>query len=230
MANSRRPVSAPERTRRARNSLTREQIVDAALALVDEEGAAKLTMPALAARLDCGVMTIYGYIDNKEDLYGALAQRALADFQLPRPLPADAADILLLWGVTLRRALIEHPALPAIFLDQAVIGPGIVYGLEALLAALADAGFPPADGVHAVYAVVTYVIGFAAWEAPRTRTQSQAQYAATWRQVLAALPQEHVPLSTGVIAELGLVAGEQQFALGLAALVTGLVAKRINSG
>jgi AcrR family transcriptional regulator len=203
--------------------LTRDAVVEAALALVDEEGTAALTMPALAAKLECGVMTLYGYIDSKEDLLGALAQRALADFQLPQPLPSDAEEILFRWGMTLREALLEHPSLPVIFLNQPVVGPGIFYGLEALLTGLNALGHVPKDAVRAIYAVVIYTIGFAAWESPRTRLQSQTAYAATWRQVFAALPPEDFPWSATILDDLGAVAGEEQFGLGLRALVSGLV-------
>ena len=215
------------RKRRPRGSLTREQVVEAALALADDEGPEALTMPMLAHRLKCGVMTIYGYVDRKEDLLDAIAQRGLRDLRLPHPLPADAAAILLAWGRALRLNLIEHPSLPMIFLSRPVIGPGILHGLEALLGPLARAGMPPAQGVHAVYAVLTYATGFVAWEIPRTRRQPQATYAASWRREVASLPPSELPLVAGVLDELPEVAGEEQFELGLAALTSGLA---INPG
>ncbi|BAS18300.1 uncharacterized HTH-type transcriptional regulator Mb1388c (plasmid) [Arthrobacter sp. Hiyo8] len=91
------PVKTP-RKRRPRGSLTREQVVEAALALADEEGLEALTMPMLARRLKCGVMTIYGYVNSKEDLLDAIAQRGLRDLRLSHPLPANAAAILRAWG------------------------------------------------------------------------------------------------------------------------------------
>ena len=211
------------RSRRPRNSLTRDQVVGAALALVDELGPEALTMPALAARLQCGVMTLYTYVDSKQDLLSALAQRALAVFQLPRPLPSDAREILIAWGQTLRQALVQHPSLPVIFLDQAVVGPGIFYGIETLLRGLEAVGVAPPAGAHAIYAVVIYTIGFAAWETPRTRRQSATAYAAMWRQVFATLPPDEFHLSAGVLDELGAVAGDDQFQLGLRALAAGLM-------
>lgn len=210
------------RKRRPRGSLTREQIVETALALADEQGPEALTMPMLAHRLKCGVMTIYGYLDRKEDLLDAIAQRGLRDLRLPHPLPADAAGILRAWGRALRQNLIEHPSLPMIFLSRPVIGPGILHGLESLLGPLAKAGMPPAHGVHAVYAVLTYATGFVAWEIPRTRRQPQATYAASWRREIAGMPPTDLPFVTGVLAELPEVAGEEQFELGLTALTAGL--------
>lgn len=210
------------RRRRARGSLTREQVVEAALGLADQDGLDALTMPNLARRLECGVMTIYGYIVGKEDLLDAIAQRGLSDLRLPRPLPSDLEGILLAWGRGLRKLLIEHPSLPVIFLAQAVVGPGIFGGVEALLGRLGQAGMAPSEGVHAIYAVLTYTTGFVAWEFPRTRRQPQAAYAASWRREFAGLPPADFPLAGGVLDELGQVAGEEQFELGLTALAVGL--------
>jgi TetR/AcrR family tetracycline transcriptional repressor len=212
----------PAQKRRPRGSLTRERIVEAALQLADEKGLDALTMPTLARRLESGVMTIYGYVQNKEDLLDAIAQRGLADLQLPQPLPPGASGLLTAWGRAMRRTLIAHPSLPMIFLSQSVIGPGIFRGIERLLGRLAQSGMAPSVGVHAIYAVLTYTTGFVAWELPRTVLQPQSRYAADWRREFASLPPDSFPLTSGVMAELALVAGEAQFELGLAALAEGL--------
>ena len=179
-------------------------------------------MPNLARRLGSGVMTIYGYVKNKEDLLDAIAQRGLADLQLQQPLSPGTASVLAAWGRAMRRTLMAHPSLPVIFLSQAVIGPGIFRGIERLLGRLQQGGMAPAVGVHAIYAVLTYATGFVAWELPRTVLQSQAKYAADWRREFASLPPEDFPLTAGVIGDLSRVAGEEQFELGLAALANGL--------
>jgi AcrR family transcriptional regulator len=209
-------------TRRPRGSLTRQQVVDTALRLADEEGLEALTMPVLAQRLACGVMTLYGYVANKEDLLDAIALRGLADLQLPQPLPSASAAVLEAWGRALRLTLLEHPCLPVIFLSRPVIGPGIFRGLETLLVALRRAGLPAAAGVHALYAVLIYTTGFAAWEAPRTRQQPEAAYAAAWRREFASLPPEDFPVTGTVVDELAHVAGAEQFERGLSALTVGL--------
>ncbi|HEY7779902.1 MAG TPA: TetR/AcrR family transcriptional regulator [Ktedonobacterales bacterium] len=215
----------PRRTRRPRGSLTRPRVVEAALRLADEEGLEALTMPGLARRLDCGVMTIYGYVDSRDDLLDAIAAAGLANLRLPRPLPAEPAAVLVLWGRALRETLIEHPCLPVIFLARAVIGQAIFRGIEALLAALGRAGMPAAVGVRAIYAVVIYTTGFAAWEQPRTVRQPASDYAMAWRREFASLPADDYPLTSGVLDELARVAGAEQFELGLAALASGLAGR-----
>jgi len=216
-----RPVK-PLRQRRPRGSLTRAQVIEAALRLADAEGLEALTMPNLARVLTCGVMTIYGYIENKEDLLDAIALRGLADLRLPRPLPRESAEVLLAWGRALRETLLGHPSLPLIFLAQAVIGPGIFHGIEALLGPLKRAGIQPAQGLHAIYAVLIYTTGFVAWELPRTRRQPESVYAAAWRTEFASLPPGALPLTGSILDELPKLAGAEQFEVGLTALVAGL--------
>jgi AcrR family transcriptional regulator len=205
--------------------LTRDQVVDAALALADQGGLDSFSLQDLARRLECGVMTLYGYIDSKEDLLDAVAQWGFRDLRLPRPLPAGPEAVLVSWGRALRATLLEHPSLSTIFLTRAVVGPGILRGLEALLGALGRAGMPAQAGVRAVYAVLIYTTGFVAWEIPRTRRQSEASYAATWRQEFARLPPADFPLAGSILEELAHVAGEEQFEVGLAALTRGLAAR-----
>jgi AcrR family transcriptional regulator len=216
------PPVKPASPRRRRGSLTREQVVEAALSLADAQGLEALSMPSLAQRLECGVMTLYGYIDNKEDLLDAIALRGLADLRLPRPLPESGHGILLAWGRALRATLLEHPSMALIFLSRAVIGPGIFRGIESIVGALARAGVPAATGVHAVYAVLIYTTGFVSWELPRAVRQSQDVYAAAWRREFAALSPEDFPVTASIAEELPQLATLAQFELGLQALVTGL--------
>lgn len=182
-------------------------------------------MPLLAQRLTCGVMTLYGYVANKDDLLDAIAERGLADLRLSQPLPSDPAGVLVLWGRALRQTLLTHPSLPVIFLARTVIGPGIFRGVEALLGALGRASMPTGAAAHAIYAVVTYTTGFAAWEAPRTRRQPESAYAAAWRRGYASLDPAAYPLAGGALPDLARVAGEEQFELGLTALAAGLAAE-----
>jgi TetR/AcrR family tetracycline transcriptional repressor len=216
-------MARPVKARRPRGSLQRAQVIEVALQLADEEGLDALSMPALARRLDSGVMTLYGYIDSKEDLLDAIALRALADLRLPRPLPKLPEAILVAWGHALRTALLQHPSMPLIFLSRAVIGQGIFQGIEALLGALTAAGMAPVQGVHAIYAVVIFATGHVAWELPRTRKQPESAYAAAWRREFAGLAPEAFPYTQGVLDELPRVAGDAQFELGLVALVRGLL-------
>ena len=65
-ATARRPAG-----RVPRNTLSRGQIVDAALALIDTEGLDAATMPRLAQQLGVGTMSLYRHVQDKDDLIDA---------------------------------------------------------------------------------------------------------------------------------------------------------------
>ena len=219
-------MARPVKTRRPRGSLSRDQVIASALQLADQAGIDALSMPNLARALDCGVMTLYGYVDNKDDLLDAIAHRGLADLRLPRPLSREPAVVLLAWGRAMRDTLLAHPSLATIFLSHVVIGPGIFRGIEALLTGLQRGGLPPPRAIHSIYAVLIYTTGFVAWELPRVHLQSEAEYATAWRREFASLPPENFPLTAAVLAELPKLANTEQFEHGLTALVSGLIAVR----
>ena len=167
-------------------------------------------------------MTLYGYVESKGALLEAIAQRGMQDLRMPRPLPTEAAGVLEAWGRALRATLRRHPALPAIFVERPVVGQGILAGVEALVGALAGTGYEPARGVRAIYAVLIYTIGFVSWEAPRAGTEAAKDYTRSWRTVAAAMGQDRLPIVSNVIDELGKLASEEQFEIGLTALARGL--------
>jgi TetR/AcrR family tetracycline transcriptional repressor len=210
------------RSRRPRGSLTREAVVDAALAIVDAEGVEALSMPRLARRLDAGVMTLYGYVRSKQELLDAVAMRAIAEVRVPDLDAADQRAILLSWGRGLRTVLLVHPGVAGIIARRAVIGTGIFRGVETLVGPLRREGFDAASAVRAVYAVLIYTLGFVMWETPRVHEQPPSAYAAQWREGFARLPEGAFPHVAAALPALGTLASEEQFELGLHALVTGL--------
>jgi AcrR family transcriptional regulator len=59
-------------------SLTRDAIIDAAIALLDADGEAGLTFRALAARLATGAGAIYWHVADKDDLFTAASDAIVA--------------------------------------------------------------------------------------------------------------------------------------------------------
>ncbi|HET8627726.1 MAG TPA: TetR/AcrR family transcriptional regulator C-terminal domain-containing protein [Thermomicrobiales bacterium] len=212
----------PARARRPRGSLSREAVVAAALALVDEEGVGALSMPRLARRLDAGVMTLYGYVRSKQELLDAVAMRAIAEVRVGALDGGDWRAILLGWGRGMREVLLAHPGVAGILAGRSVIGAGIFRGLETLLGPLGREGFAAAEAARAVYAVLIYTLGFVIWETPRSRAQPEEDYAAQWREGFARLPAEQFPGVAAALPMLGTLASAEQFEFGLRALVAGL--------
>jgi TetR/AcrR family transcriptional regulator, tetracycline repressor protein len=91
-------------------SLTREKVVDAALALIGERGLEAFSMPKLAAALGVRAPSLYHYFADKDALLTAVA-RVVATPAAPTTMPADAdwTDYLIAQSVALRSRIIAYP-------------------------------------------------------------------------------------------------------------------------
>lgn len=69
--------AVPDDRRDRARERKREQILDAAESVLASEGLSGLTMAALAEQLDCAIGTLYLYFASKDDLLGALEERAV---------------------------------------------------------------------------------------------------------------------------------------------------------
>lgn len=67
-------LAQPKRKRRARGSLSREEILGGARDLIEKHGLQELSMPGLARHLGSGVTSIYWYFRSKQELLVALAE------------------------------------------------------------------------------------------------------------------------------------------------------------
>jgi TetR/AcrR family tetracycline transcriptional repressor len=68
----------------ARQALTRERLVDAALALIGEEGLEGLSMRALAEQLEVKAASLYWHVRDRRELVELLAESILESVKLPR--------------------------------------------------------------------------------------------------------------------------------------------------
>lgn len=111
----------------------RRAVLDAAMAIVVEEGAAALTMPALAARLGVAVGGLYRYFPSKEALLVALQGEALGAFaaELAAEAAAEATTALAPEAAALHRIA----RLAWGYLDDAARAPARHRLIDALLSA-----------------------------------------------------------------------------------------------
>lgn len=215
---------APGPARRPRGSLSRDAIVDAALALIDAEGLDALSMPRLARSVGCGVMTLYGYVADKDELVDLVVARVLERVETPEVdlAPLEWTDWAREWVHRVRAALLAHPEVGRLLArSELKKSPAVLRQLDTAVAVLNRAGFGPADAVRRVWALLVHVLGFVQWEVPRTRSRPREDYVREWRMIVAGLPDDHRALPPAVDA-LVTVADDEQFEFGLEALLAGL--------
>jgi AcrR family transcriptional regulator len=116
---------------------TRDQVVDAAIAIADAEGSGAVTIRRIAADLGTGAMSLYTYVPDKERLVDLMVDRVAGRYPPPAAPTGDwRADLLTL--VRRQRTMMrEHPWITSALPNRGLSGTNLVAYLEAGLAALA---------------------------------------------------------------------------------------------
>jgi hypothetical protein len=78
----------PRRRGRNRPPLSRDAIVDAALAILDADGVDALTIRRLGQELGTGSATLYWHIAGKDELCELVYDRIMGEIELPDPEPS----------------------------------------------------------------------------------------------------------------------------------------------
>ena len=90
-------------------SLSRERIVEEALALLDEEGEEALSMRRLAQRLGASTMSTYHHVSDKETLLDLVTDRVMSELRLPSH-DASWQDAVRTMAWSFRSLTHQHPA------------------------------------------------------------------------------------------------------------------------
>src|ERR1044071_6292850 len=112
-AGRRRPTTAPPPIGR-RGGLTREQVLTAALKIIDDEGVEALSMRRLGQALDRNPMAIYRHAADKNALLDGVVEQVFTLVVVGDPGSAqngDWQDVLRRTAHTFRRVALTHPHL-----------------------------------------------------------------------------------------------------------------------
>ncbi|MGW2706876.1 TetR/AcrR family transcriptional regulator [Streptomyces sp. NPDC001340] len=148
-----------------RETLNRDQIVEAAIELLDAEGVEGLSMRRLGKRLGSAATAVYWHVGSKENLVVLAADRVWGEIELLDPVESG-------WRVA-ARALVQdtyamvkrHPWLVPAISTHFVYGPGMARFQDHSYAIYEVAGFKGRDLDWAVNAAFTFVAGTALLDA-----------------------------------------------------------------
>lgn len=157
----------PARKRVPWGSLSRSQVVDAALAIIKAGGFEGMTIRSLAAELGVAPMSLYRHVRDKDDLLDEVVDRLLAGSWQPRASASAWRPWITETADRLRALLVSQPAALRAFLRHPVVSPAAIERMEAFLSVLAEAGLDEDEAWQAFATIHTYTVGFAALEASR---------------------------------------------------------------
>jgi TetR/AcrR family transcriptional regulator, tetracycline repressor protein len=212
---------------RPRGSLTREQIIKEALALLEEHGPGGLSMRRLADRLGVAPGALYTYVRGKADLIDGLVDQVYAGLDLDPDPGGDWTQQLTTLSQEIRAYLLAHPAVVPYALQQPGLGPHSLRLGEAIYNVLRPAGFSDQAVVGTVYALLTYILGFVALEIPRAGTDPQTsdEFVRRMWAFFAALPPGEFPHTVQLAAQLARSSSDDQFQFGIRTFLAGLNAQ-----
>jgi AcrR family transcriptional regulator len=142
-------------------SLGREPIVKAAIALLDAEGLAGLSMRRLGAKLGSGATSLYWYVANKDELLELTLDEVMGEVYLPEVDDTDWRTACTIFATSMRAMLLRHPWVPSLFGVRPNIGPNSMRLSDRAIAVLVKAGFTDMAVAHASSLLMSHALGSA---------------------------------------------------------------------
>jgi len=192
------------RRRGPRPRHTREQVIEAAVAIADSDGLDAVTIRAVAARLGASAMSLYSYVPGKQALVYEMVDHVGGEVRLPDKPSGDwRADLHLIAGE--QRAVVHrHPWLVAALSHRQPLGPAALAFLEFALAVLEPAGLDAAAALETISLLVGFVVNLARAElADRDAPVDPAEAAAQSVRLQQLLATGRYPRFTAAVARGG---------------------------
>lgn len=166
-ARRRTPAAVPQQAREAGGGLDRERITATSVRLLDADGLAGFSMRRLAAELGVTAMSVYWYVQGKDDLLELALDAVEGELELPDPADTDAdwRDQLRRLAYGYRRMFNEHPWAAGVVGSYLNIGPRALEFAEATRRIMARSGLPPERRSGGIAALFQFVYGFSTVEA-----------------------------------------------------------------
>ncbi|MEU1998023.1 TetR/AcrR family transcriptional regulator C-terminal domain-containing protein [Nocardia gamkensis] len=146
------------RSKRARRDLTRTEVLEAAVVLVERDGIAALTMRRLAAEVGVEPMSLYNHVTDKEAVLDGMVDVVLDRLTLPQTSADWEADVLA-FAHAFRAVARRYPTTAPLVLTRQTYSPALMRAADAAVGRLLMAGFDSATAVHALRALLACIVG-----------------------------------------------------------------------
>lgn len=170
--------------------LNRETLITAALAIVDREGLAALSMRRLGAELGVDPMAAYRHLPNKEALLDGVVEAVVAQIDL-------RTDPALGWRGQLRQivdanltVMLAHPNVVPLLAQRPLTTPRSMLLVEKALEIMSAEGIPLRDAILAINTMGMLTAGIAT---AMTSAREDAPSSDAMRDSFGSLPPETFP-------------------------------------
>ncbi|GAA4584340.1 TetR/AcrR family transcriptional regulator C-terminal domain-containing protein [Planotetraspora phitsanulokensis] len=139
--------------------LSRGRIVDAAIDLIEREGADAVSMRGIAAGLGVGVMSLYNHVPNKAALLDAISETILSKIEFTDDPSAPWTDRVRVQARAFRQIAHHYPRSTMVVFSRQLHSSAGLLPVERALSTLRDAGFEGSEAVRMLRMFVAYIVG-----------------------------------------------------------------------
>jgi AcrR family transcriptional regulator len=214
------PVSS-----RAPRRLSRDAVIDVALAVLDAEGLDAVTMRRVADELETGPASLYAHVGDKVEMVEAVLDRVIGEIPLPHPV--DPAR----WMAQLKELCVASRAVFARHRDIARAALGIVPTgeqslplIETILALLHAGGVSDRVAALSVDIIGLYLVATGVEESVEAAAphETHIEYYMQLRDFWAALPPDRFPRINAMAVSMTTGDDDERFEFGLDLLLRGI--------
>ena len=154
---------------------SREQLVDAAVGIVEEQGFAALSLRSVARELGVGPMTLYTYVDSSNELASLVVDRLVDDAMRGVRWPTSWRDVLRLFARKLDDLVGAHPAMVEAYQRDLLRSGRATQVVTDVVGRLTADGLTVRQAKEAYFGVQALVLGFALMRAGRPQVGGDVQ-------------------------------------------------------
>lgn len=207
--------------------LTRKQVLDTALAMIDAEGVEALSMRRLGQALHRDPMRLYRHLESKAALLDAVTELVLDEFTVPPVEGRDWEEALRAAARRFRMIALAHPRMVPLLVTRPLATPlglrppGTLKSVEGLLELFIGAGFSESGALHAYRLFNGLLQGHALTEVQEFVNDPE-ETDATLRLGLHLLPRKDFPRIRALATALATYDGALELEEGLDIILMGL--------
>ena len=150
----------PARDSANRPRLSRDRVLQGAVAVADAGGLASLTIRSLAAHLGVKPMSVYHHVANKDEILDGIVDIVFGEIELPT-IGGEWHSEMRRRAASAREAMRRHPWAIGLVETRTSPGHATLRHHDAVIGTLREAGFSLKMTAHAFALIDAYVYGFA---------------------------------------------------------------------
>ena len=216
-------MAGNEQKAAARAPLSRERVLQAAVALADRSGIESLSMRKLGEALGVEAMSLYNHVANKGTLLDGMVDVVFGEIDLPSG-DLDWKTAMRRRAVSARQVLRRHRWAIGLMESRTSPGPATLRHHDAVLGCLRRGGFSIELTAHAYALLDSYIYGFALQEATLPFSSGE-ETAAVATEIMDHFTADEYPHLTELAVEHVLKAGYEfghEFEVGLDLILSSL--------